>query len=94
MIKIFTILYLNSFINNATFIKYISQNNSYPNVLEESLNFYAPVAQLDRVSGYGPEGWGFESSRAYLTRNLSLSRGFLLFGVVISCEEFAREEGS
>ena len=25
----------------------------------------APVAQLDRASGYGPEGWGFESSRAY-----------------------------
>ena len=25
----------------------------------------APVAQLDRASGYGPEGWGFESSRAH-----------------------------
>ncbi len=26
----------------------------------------APVAQLDRASGYGPEGWGFESLRAYM----------------------------
>lgn len=26
---------------------------------------YAPVAQLDRAFGYGPRGWGFESSRAY-----------------------------
>ena len=26
---------------------------------------YAPVAQLDRAFGYGPKGWGFESSRAY-----------------------------
>ena len=25
----------------------------------------APLAQLDRASGYGPEGWGFESLRAY-----------------------------
>ena len=25
----------------------------------------APVAQLDRVSDYGSEGWGFESSRAH-----------------------------
>ena len=25
---------------------------------------YAPVAQLDRVSDYGSEGQGFESSRA------------------------------
>ena len=24
----------------------------------------APLAQLDRASGYGPGGWGFESSRA------------------------------
>ena len=25
----------------------------------------APVAQLDRAFGYGPKGWGFESSWAY-----------------------------
>ncbi len=25
----------------------------------------APLAQLDRVSGYGPEGQGFESLTAY-----------------------------
>jgi hypothetical protein len=27
---------------------------------------YAPVAQLDRASVFGTEGWGFESLRAYL----------------------------
>ena len=26
---------------------------------------YAPLAQLDRASGYGPEGRGFESLTAY-----------------------------
>jgi hypothetical protein len=26
---------------------------------------FAPVAQLDRASDYGSEGWGFESSRAH-----------------------------
>jgi hypothetical protein len=26
---------------------------------------YAPIAQLDRASDYGSEGWGFESSWAY-----------------------------
>ena len=24
-----------------------------------------PVAQLDRASGYGPEGWGFDSLRVH-----------------------------
>ncbi len=32
---------------------------------------HAPVAQLDRASGYGPEGWGFESSRVYTARSSS-----------------------
>ena len=26
---------------------------------------YAPIAQLDRASDYGSEGWGFDSSWAY-----------------------------
>ena len=29
---------------------------------------YAPLAQLDRASGYGPEGRGFESLTAYQTK--------------------------
>ena len=32
-----------------------------------SVRYHAPVAQLDRASGFGPEGWGFESLRAYFT---------------------------
>ena len=28
------------------------------------LNIEAPVAQLDRASVYGTEGWGFEPSQA------------------------------
>ncbi len=31
---------------------------------------FAPVAQLDRASDYGSEGWGFESSRAYKRKSL------------------------
>ena len=38
---------------------------------------YAPLAQLDRASGYGPEGRGFESLRAYQSHGNSLNfRGF------------------
>ena len=32
---------------------------------------HAPVAQLDRASVYGTEGWRFESSRVYLLSTLS-----------------------
>ena len=32
---------------------------------------YAPVAQLDRVSGYEPEGRGFESLLAYQQRDVA-----------------------
>ena len=39
---------------------------------------YAPLAQLDRASGYGPEGRGFESLRAYQIHGNSLNfRGFV-----------------
>ena len=38
----------------------------------------ALVAQLDRASDYGSEGWGFESSRARRLKAL-LRRGFRLF---------------
>jgi hypothetical protein len=31
----------------------------------EHLKKQAPVAQLDRASVYGTEGWGFESSQAW-----------------------------
>ncbi len=40
---------------------------------------YAPLAQLDRASGYGPEGRGFESLRAYQNHGNSTNfRGFVL----------------
>ena len=29
--------------------------------------FHAPVAQLDRASDFGSEGWGFESLQACIT---------------------------
>ena len=32
-----------------------------------STSSFAPVAQLDRASVFGTEGWGFESLRVYLT---------------------------
>ena len=34
---------------------------------------YALVAQLDRVSDYGSEGWKFESFRAWLFKSRALS---------------------
>ena len=40
---------------------------------------YAPVAQLDRVSGYGPEGWGFESSRACIPKAFGKEAFFIDF---------------
>jgi hypothetical protein len=43
--------------------------------------YSAPVAQLDRASGYEPEGREFESPRAHHTNPLSLRhlRSFRLF---------------
>ena len=32
-------------------------------LLQLHMLFSAPVAQLDRVPGYGPGGWGFDSLR-------------------------------
>ncbi len=41
---------------------------------------YAPVAQLDRASGYGPEGHGFESSSARQNKENQFARiGSLYF---------------
>ena len=34
-------------------------------------SIYAPVAQLDRASVFGTEGWGFESLRAYFETQIS-----------------------
>ena len=38
---------------------------------------YAPLAQLDRASGYGPEGQEFESLTVYLLSFRSISEAFL-----------------
>ena len=38
----------------------------------------APIAQLDRASGYGPEGWGFESLSARHSLLRPTARGALL----------------
>ena len=41
---------------------------------------YAPLAQLDRASGYGPEGRGFEALTAYQKSSKSYDfEDFLLF---------------
>ena len=48
---------------------------------EENANFAflrnAPVAQLDRASDYGSEGWAFESLRVYQRCPKCVSRLFL-----------------
>ena len=40
------------------------EKHGITNPLQESNTEIALVAQLDRASGCGPEGWGFESPRA------------------------------
>ena len=40
---------------------------------------HAPLAQLDRASGYGPEGREFESLRAYQIPQSRKTLGDLLF---------------
>ena len=35
---------------------------------------YAPVAQLDRASGFGPECWGFKSLRARVLQGFIVQR--------------------
>ena len=37
---------------------------------------FAPVAQLDRASDSGSEGWGFESLRAYHKNNHTFRCGY------------------
>ena len=44
---------------------------------------FAPVAQLDRASDFGSEGWGFESLRACYISIISIMR-FTLESKVIS----------
>ena len=49
----------------------------------------APLAQLDRASGYGPEGRGFESLTAYhVTAKLALRSRFYLFRAVCIADGF------
>ncbi len=50
----------------------------------------ALIAQLDRASGYGPEGREFESSSARHNKKPAVSAGFSLFMRVFSlhnCKE-------
>ena len=50
---------------------------------------YAPLAQLDRASGYGPEGRGFESLRAYQSHGNSTNfRGFVLISALFRAVRF------
>ena len=48
---------------------------------------FAPVAQLDRASDSGSEGWGFESLRAYQRKTLQSEwlQGFSLFSFDSIC---------
>ena len=43
-----------------------------------SVSAFAPLAQLDRASGYGPEGQEFESLRVYSLKNAP-AKGHLSF---------------
>ena len=51
----------------------------------ENRLWYAPVAQLDRVTGYEPVGRGFESLPAYQKRGMFF-RMFLVF-IILVCRD-------
>ncbi len=58
---------------------------------------FAPLAQLDRASGYEPEGRKFESSRAHHSKThptLDLRRFRGLIGSIICDNKKARREGT
>ncbi len=42
------------------------------------------VAQLDRASGYGPEGRGFESCHAHLKRSVDDSTDLFLYVILLN----------
>ena len=44
------------------FPQYVLNYSSTKYIILHKIITYAPVAQLDRASGYGPEGCGFKSS--------------------------------
>lgn len=48
---------------------YVTGRNARVKLLSK---FFAPLAQLDRASAFGAEGWGFESLQARFSCNLLL----------------------
>ena len=60
----------------------IGQNPSgldkYEHRIPEGISVSAQVAQLDRASGYGPEGREFESCLAHSEKNLLMYAGSFL----------------
>ena len=60
------------------------------------INSDAPVAQLDRASVFGTEGWRFESSRVYfyfIPPNATPNVYLLLIGSAVFCLGFLRNYG-
>jgi|YelNatPaOPRAMG01_1025707.scaffolds.fasta_scaffold00070_68 hypothetical protein len=51
-----------SIVSNAELNYIYIPVTQYPGIFGKK----APVAQLDRASDYGSEGWGFESLRAHI----------------------------
>jgi hypothetical protein len=62
---------------------------SIPTVLSrDQIQRFAPVAQLDRASAFGAEGWGFDSLRVHFSSNLivlSAYKHYPLFGENYTC---------
>jgi hypothetical protein len=52
-----------------------------PYIRVDRWKFDAPVAQLDRASDFGSEGWGFESLRVYNTKGLKKRFQALFFAL-------------
>ena len=54
-------------------------------IIDVSSASTGPVVQLDRISDFGSEGWGFESSLGHQEKKAHRMVGFFNFGTSETC---------
>ena len=54
-------------------------------IIDVSSASTGPVVQLDRISDFGSEGWGFESSLGHQEKKAHLKVGFFYFWTSETC---------
>ena len=60
--RLFISFWIVLIVGRGVFLQNHSSDNPF---IHQNILYYALVAQLDRASGYGPEGLGFKSLRAH-----------------------------